>query len=158
MAQWSSPATLVTPGGTITFNDPSGPDGYYHDASQCAGLDAVPTRITVDDKPVTDGGIVFPSFKTARHITLGGQLIVKSAAGSGYAAARNALEFALTAALESIEPVDGDGGPTGTYTWTPEGYGAMSVAVYCEIPPTYPGANAKNYLFGLVAPAPTIST
>lgn len=157
MAQEVSPATLVTPAGTITFNSDTG-DTYLFDPTQCSGLDMVPLRITVDDKPVTDGGIVFPAFKTARHITRGGQLIVRTAAGSGYAAARNALEDTLNAALESIQPVDGDGGPTGTYIWTPEGSGARSVAVYCEIPATYSGANAKTFLFGLVAPDPTITT
>lgn len=152
MAHYNAPATLTTPGGTIHFNALTG-DTYMHDPTQCAGLDMVPTRVTVDDRPVTDGGIVFPAFKTARHPTFGGQLLIR---GNGdYATARNALENALNAALESIQPREG--GPTGTYVWTPAGSGAKTITVYCEIPATYTGANQKNYLFGLVAANPAIT-
>lgn len=150
MATWNGTATLTTPAGTITFNAASG-DTYFHDPTACAGLDMAPIRSEVDDKPQTDGGIVHDSYFGARHVTLGGVLVVRSSATeSGAEIARAALEASLEAKLTSIMRADG------TYTWT-EGGGSRSITVRCDQPCVFTGGWQKTYLFGLVAASPTIS-
>ena len=144
MAEYSSPMTLTTPAGTITFTGAAG-DRYYVDPEGCSGLDMAPVRIVIDEKPQTDGGIVHPSKKGARHVVIAGLLLSDTVAG------RNALEAALTAALESLDDADG------TLAWTPTGGTLHSLAVRCDVPASYPGPNQKRFIFGLVAAVPTIS-
>lgn len=143
---------LSTPGGDITFDVITG-DAYSLDPTQCAGLDMVPLRTTIDDAPVTDGGIVHPFYQSPRHITLTGSLIVRSASDdAGFVTARNALEDALNAALLSIQSADG------TLTWTRTGDVERGLAaVRCDITATYAGGMQKTYIFGLVAADPTIA-
>jgi hypothetical protein len=150
MATYSSSATLTTGGGTITLNAGTG-DTYWNDPTQCAGLDMAPIRSTVDDKPQTDGGIVHPMFFGARHITLGGDLVVRSSGTeAGYLAARAALEQNLIAALTSIMNADG------TYSWD-DGGTTRTVTVRCDQQAVIAGTWLKSYVFGLVAANPTIS-
>lgn len=146
MAEYNaSDAQLVTPWGTIAFNG-SGSPAYVHDASLCSGLDMAPIRATIDDKPVSDGGIWHRFFLAAREITLGGNLIF------GAFTERNTLQDNLLAALESIRQ---DPAVTGTYQWTPTGKTLHSVTVRCDIPVVYTGL--RGYQFGLVAADPTIT-
>jgi len=148
MAQYDSPASLVTPGGTIVFNAAAAPT-YLHDPGVCSGLDGAPARATVEDKPVTDGGIWHRFFKAAREVTLGGLLRVDSITDL------ETLEADLLAACESIFS---DPAVTGTYEWTPTGSTLHSITVRCDVLPTYSGAAYnKQYTFGLVAIDPTIT-
>lgn len=142
--EWNAPATLTTPGGTITFNAATKPT-YYNDASRCSGLDMAPVRATVEDKPTSDGGIVHNAYLGPRHITIGGQLVVDTLAD------RATLMDNLITALVSILRADG------TYAWTPTTGGSRSISVRCEVPVTYDGFFQKGYLFGLVAADPTIA-
>jgi hypothetical protein len=151
MAEWSSPATLVTPVVTLSFNAASG-DTYVNDPTKCNGLDGPPLRTEKENKSLTDGGNRRTTMKGARPITLGGILLVRSAVTeAGYATARTAMEDALMAALASIENVNG------TYSWTPTGYPIRSVTVRYDSSLLITGAFQKEYLFGLEAPNPTIS-
>ena len=149
MAEYNATdSALVTPWGTIAFNDGTVP-GYLHDPSVCAGLDGAPARATVEDAPVTDGGIWHRNFKGAREVTLGGQLLID------IPDAAVTLEANLLAACDSIF---GDPTVTGTYEWTPSGSSLHSITVRCDILPTFSGAAyAKKYMLGLVAIDPTIT-
>ncbi len=143
-----STLTLTTPGGTITFNAASG-DAYYNDPTQCAGLGQAPLRVTIEDKPQTSGGILHPTFRAARHVTIGGIILIRSAStDSGIVSARTTMIDNLIAALESIENADG------TLSWDSAG---SSLTVRSEIPFDPSGSLVKAYVFGLVAADPTIS-
>lgn len=145
MAEYNAPATLTTPGGTIQFNTVAKPC-YYMDASRCSGLDMAPVRVTVEDRPTADGGIVHRAWLGPRHITLGGQLVVDTLAD------RATLMANLETALLSILQADG------TYSWSPVTGGTHTISgVRCEIPVAYDGYLQKGYLFGLVAADPTIT-
>lgn len=146
MAVYGGASYLVTPWGTVNFNDTSAPT-LLHDANQCSGLDMVPLRVQIDDKPVTDGGIVHAGYLSGRHIVLGGALWARTIAE------RQDLEDNLAAALESIMDADG------TYQWnivTETTLYMRSVTVRCEIGLGVSGGYQKNYTFGLVAADPTI--
>jgi hypothetical protein len=152
MEEYGGPATLTTPGGTVTFNDATG-DTFLHDPTQCDGLGLMTDlRTSVDAASQTDGGLVHPSFGDARHVTLSGLVLVRS--GGDYATARNALQGALETALLSIIRVDG------TYSWTPTGGSLLTITVRCDLRVKFPavsGSAAKNYVFGLVAGDPAIA-
>jgi hypothetical protein len=146
---WNDPTfELVTPAGTIAFNAASG-DAYQNDPQQCAGLGQAPLRVTTEDRPQTDGGIAHPTFRGARHITIGGTLVVRSSGTeSGVVSARSTLIDTLISALESIENADG------TLSWASA---AHTLTVRSEIPFDPAGAMEKTYTFGLIAHNPTIS-
>ena len=149
MAEYSGTHSLVTPGGTITFNASSG-DTYEHDPDDCAGLDMAPLRTPIDQAPQTDGGLVFPFLFDARHVTLGGWMLVRSSGTEpGYSTARNTLEDNLRTALTSIIRADGQ------YRWTESGMSQRTLVVRCDIPVAFTGMHAKRYAFGLVAANPT---
>jgi hypothetical protein len=143
--QWNDPTlTLITPAGSILFNQDTG-DTYINDPTQCSGLDQAPIRSNVDQRPQTHGGIIHPSFYDARHITR--VLVARSGATeTGQVATRQTLEDDLIAALDSILNTDG------TLAWS-----SRSLTVRCDIPANYTGAYLKNYQFGLVAANPAIT-
>lgn len=146
--EYGASATLTTPGGTLTFNAATG-DTLWLDPSQSSGLDQAPLRTPIDKKPGAPGGIVFPFLRDARHVTLGGELFIRSSGTeTGYVTARNALEQTIRAALESIEDADG------TFAITPTGLSTMSLTVRCDVPVTFAGLLVKTFLFGLVAADP----
>ena len=148
MAEYSAPASLITPVGTVVFNADTTPT-FLHDPDSCSGLDGAPARAAIYDKPVSDGGIWHRFFKAAREPTFGGLIDVDSIADL------STLEASLLAACESIF---GDPAITGTYEWTPTGLTLHSITVRCDILPTYSGpAYNKKYSFGLVAIDPTIT-
>lgn len=151
MAEWTCAHSLVTPAGTITFNAASG-DAYQHDPLQCSGLDGAPLRVEQDPASLTDGGLLHTTLKGARHITLGGMLVIRSvSAEAAMATARTTLEDSLSAALDSIANANG------VYSWTPTGKAARSLTVRYEGALMITGSWLKSYLFGLVAANPTIT-
>src|SRR5437868_13995527 len=100
----TAPATLVTPGGTILFNQ-TGLQSYYW-TTDVAGLTGTTLRAPIDDKPQAPGAIVHDFEKSARHVTVTGEVIYIAAA------TRNSMCLALEDALASIEKANG------TYAWT----------------------------------------
>lgn len=143
MSQFSAPATLTTPWGTISFNPAAGGNGYY--LTRALGLGQAPLRIVVDDKPQTDGGIVHPPKRGARHPTVEGYIL--PVVGPTLVSMMNDLQ----AALESIEGVDG------TWTWTDDSAPAKHLTVQAEIGVDFDGARPKTFAFGLVAGNPALT-
>lgn len=150
MAEFSAPATLVTPAGTISFNTGSG-DEYR--ITNAEGLDMAPIRTTVDDAPQTDGGLIHAQFFGPRHITIEGQLRVRTQITTpALIGARNNMEDALVSALTSIIRTDG------TFSFTRQGAATRSVVVRCDVAASFSGTGLiKDYMFGLVAANPYFS-
>ena len=158
MADNSVPYDLVTPAGTINFNDSGidqfnilgGPDEYY--ITDTTGLDGAPIRAPVDNRPQTDGGLVHPFFKGPRRITIEGALMIRSTRiQNSIRIIRNDMEKDLKDALDSILQVDG------TLSWTPQltgGPDPRSLTVRCEIPVEFRGIELKTFVFGLIAAVP----
>lgn len=157
MADLSVQYDLVTPWGTISFNDSGidkfmmyGPDEYY--ITDIQGLDGAPLRTPQDNRPQTDGGLIHPFLKGARHITVEGALMVRSTRiQNEMRTIRNDMEADLIAALDSIYAADG------TLSWTvglSGGPDARSLTVNQEIPVTFSGIELKTFTFGLVAGNP----
>lgn len=154
MADISVQYDLVTPGGTINFNDTGtdlfndyGVDEYY--ITDIQGLDGAPIRAPVDNRPQTHGGLVHPFFKGPRRITVEGALMIRSTRiGNAVRILRNQMEDDLFDALESILDVDG------TLGWTPAGGSARLLTVRNEIPLEFRGIELKTFTFGLIAANP----
>jgi hypothetical protein len=141
---------LTTPAGTITFNDGSSPQYYIQSVT---GIGQPPLRVPQDQVPFGDGGLVYRSFRDARHPLVEGIfLITDPITQNEQLAVRNDMESDLFDALESIlAPA------TGTFAWTPYGGSARSLTVHSEIP--LECGHDQNFLvvtfvFGLVAPDP----
>lgn len=150
MAEHSAPASLATPFGTISFNTGTG-DEYR--ITNIEGLDGAPIRTQVDDAPQTDGGLVYPFFFGARHITIEGQLRVRSQTTTpNLIGARNAMEDALVSALASIIRADG------VFSFTRTGASARALAVRNDVTVQFSGSGLiKDFIFGLVAANPHIA-
>lgn len=142
--EWSTSIVLDTPGTDITFANTGSGDEYLLDPTQCHGLDGAPLRVPVDDRPQTDGGIVFDGHKGPRHIFIAGLLLCRT----GTVVARNTMEDNLRTALEDILAADG------SLTWTPSGGSSRTLEVRCEIPLETTGGWLKQFSFGLVAADP----
>jgi hypothetical protein len=142
--RWNDVITLVTPGGTITFNQTGVADYYWLLPSQCSGLDQAPIRRTVYDKPQDRGAITFPGTSGARPIVIVGDVVAQS----GIATSDSMLAALLTA-CESLV------GATGTLT-----HGTRDWTVYGDVPfesrdaSFAPGSVWKGFIFGLLAPDP----
>lgn len=150
MADLSCVYELVTPNGTITFNDG---DLYTTDdlywISDIEGLDGPVIRAPVDNAPQAHGGIVHTFWKGPRHVVMQGAIVIQSVPwGGSCLTERNTMEEALRVALESILQQDG------TLTWTPEGLSQRSLTVRHEIQLDF--SPQENYMimgftFGLVS-------
>lgn len=158
MADISVPYDLVTPVGTINFNDSGidqfnlvgGPDEYY--ITESTGLDGAPLRTPVDNRPQTHGGLVHPFFKGPRVITIEGAMFIRSTRiQNSVRIIRNDMEKALKDAVDSI--IDADG----TLSWTPEltsGPDPRTLTVRCNVPVEFRGIELKTFVFGLIAAEP----
>lgn len=147
MAEINAPATLVTPGGTISFN-PTGVATDYYWLTDVQGLDGVALRAPIDNLPQTDGGLVHDFLKEPRHVTIEGMVVFSTAA------TRNSMCDALVAALDSLQAADG------TFSWTPTGQSTKSLTVRCDqqiIGFRGVGFAPKQFMFGLVAGNPAIA-
>jgi hypothetical protein len=136
----SSPATLSTPAGTITFNN----DGDLYVFTKLDGFDDPELRVTVDNKSRQDGGVIHAIYAAAIHGTCEGWVL------TGDPATRNDAEDALGAALRSIRTVDG------TFTVTPTGQGAKSLTVRQDgsFQTAIVNGTLHSFQFGLVAADP----
>jgi hypothetical protein len=154
MPDVACPYTLVTPGGTIQFNDGATDQFYITNIPQ--GLSGPPLRTPIDDVAFGDGSRGHNFWKSGRHILIEGIFLTPmSATGDARATAWNVMEDSLLAALASIASDTAD---TGTLTWTPIGFMASrSLTVRHDVPLECPPGD--NYLvrafnFGLFAENP----
>lgn len=136
MASYSDITTLVTGGGTITFNALTG-ETFLLDPGNCAGLDGVKLRKPVDNKGQTDGFIVHPGFEEGLHLVIAGVVIADSVAS------RDSMMGGLKTALRSIKSSNG----TLNFGSSP------SISVQWEVGLDFPhlGGTYKRFTFGLVA-------
>lgn len=153
MADEAAVYTLTTPGGTIIFNngDLHTLDDVYW-IQDIPGLDGVPIRAPIDNRPQDHGGILHNFWKGPRHLTIDGVILVQSVPlGSNCLSIRNAMEEALRAALDSLLQADG------TLAWTPTGQSARQLTVRHDIAlDLTPAENyaIKAFSFGLVSADP----
>ena len=146
MAEYGASATLSSPGPDITFNSggPSPATGY-HDAGMCSGLEKLgQVRSVNENRPRTDGGIIYPKLLAPRQVTLGGWVYCTSVA------AREAWLEDLADVLDNLRT----GG--GTYVWVGAGGTYTLSGVYFDGAFEAPGGRIKKYQFSLVADPPTI--
>lgn len=138
MPSYSDITTLVTPGGTITFNAASGPPTYFIDPARCSGLIGTgEIRNPVDDKGQTSGFLIHTFFEKGARGVIGGQLHALTTVD------RETLKANLKAALRSILTT------TGTLNFS----GGASLAVRFELGCDFPHISgiAYGFQFGLVA-------
>jgi hypothetical protein len=154
MPDLACPYVLVTPAGTVTFNDGSADQFYITDIPQ--GLAGAPISAPIDEAAFTDGSLSFNWWLRGRHITFEGNLYVTSAplCSPAMVAVWNQMEETLRAALESTVP---DETTAGTLTWTPSGQTQRVLTVRNDVPLECPPD--QNYLvrtfhFGLFADDP----
>lgn len=100
MASYSDITTLVTSGGTITFNAATG-NTYLIDPLASDGLDDVKLRKPVDHKGQTDGYIRHRGFEEGDRILLAGVIVADTVTN------RDAMMTNLKTALASIKSTDG---------------------------------------------------
>jgi len=148
MAEYSAPATLSSPGPDISFNpNPlSFPTGY-HDPDMCSGLEKLgQVRAVTEDRPRTDGGIIYPRLLAPRQFVLGGTVLT----GGGGVAAREGWLEDLADVLDALRA----GG--GTYVWVGAGGTYTVSGVFFDGSFQAPGKYLKKYQFALVADPPTV--
>ena len=146
---------LVTPGGTITFNQTTvpfaGQDQYY--ITEIRGLGSPALRTPFDPVPLGDGALIHTFWKGARHIGIEGTMLVQSTGiEDDIVVIRNQMEADLSTALESILAADG------TLTYTPQGQPtAQFFTVNYEIGCEYTHTNnyhSLDFAFGLISGSP----
>lgn len=135
MASYSDITTLVTPGGTITFNAATG-NTYHVDPLSSSGLDAVKLRKPIDHKGQTDGYIRHRGFEEGDRIVLAGVIVADTVAN------RDAMMTSLKTALASIKATDG--------TLNFGASGALSVQWDVGIDFPRWSAHVVRFVFGLV--------
>lgn len=138
---YSDITTLVTPGGTLTFNAASG-DTYFIAPGSSTGLGMRKVRAPIDNKGQTDGYILHDFFLEGRHLLIAGEMLIRSSSTeAGVVAARNTLADAMVTALASIIRATGtlNFGAGGPYT------------VKCDMAADFPGTFQKGFVFGLVS-------
>lgn len=145
--------TLVTPAGTVVFNDNAVDQFYITNIPE--GMSGAPLRTPMDPVAFGDGGNSYNFWKGARHIIFEGIFLVTSTPPcDAMVAIWNQMEDDLETALSSIAALDTD---TGTLTWTPTGLAARSLTVRHDVPlDVQPDQNyaVRTFTFGLVADDP----
>lgn len=147
MAEFGAVRTL----GSITFNsdiEVAGVPGCMYLIENVTGEDGTVLRVPIDQRPRTDGAIKYDSLKDARHITVDGWLITGRASQLAQLTARNTMEDNLDTELAAIYNSEG------TWTVNRTGMAARSLAVYCDVPVSFPDRVPKKFVFGLVAVDP----
>lgn len=144
---------LVTPAGTIDFNDDSADQFYIQEIP--SGLAGAPIRAPMDPVAFGDGGRSYNFWSGARHPVVEGVFLITSTRNmNAILTIRNQMEEDLRVALESIAQTDVD---TGTLTWRPLGQTQRTLVVRNDMP--LECVHDQNYLlrtfaFGLVADDP----
>lgn len=150
MADVAVQHTMVTPAGTVVFNDGS-LDQYYLNATP--GLDGVPARVAVSKVPYGHGARWHAGWRDGRRFQPTGTLLIQSTrVQNEIVEIRNDMEETLRAAHESL--LDGDG----TWSWTPLGGTERTLVIYRdeqEVAYTHvDNYAAVDFTFGLIAPDP----
>ncbi len=144
---------LVTPAGTIDFND--GATDQFYIGEIPSGLSGAPIRAPIDDAGFTDGSLSFNWWLSGRAITVEGIfLILSTRVMNGILTIRNQMEEDLRVALESTVP---DETTAGTLTWTPLGQMQRTLDVRNNVPLECPhdqGYLVRTFHFGLFADNP----
>jgi hypothetical protein len=133
---YSDITTLVTPGGTLTFNAATG-NTYLIDPSRCTGIIGTgEIRNPVDDRGQTSGFLLHDFFERGARGVLAGVIVVDTVSN------RNSMQDSMKAALRSILTT------TGTLNFS-----SGSVAVQFELGCDFPalGGIVKGFQFGLVS-------
>ena len=141
--RWNDMTTLVTPVGTLTFNEATG-DTYFVDPKRSVGLGMGEIRNPTDDKGQTDGFILHDFFERGALLLPAGIILARTDT-TGVTAA-DALMSDMTAKLRSILRA------TGTLSF---GSGA-ALTVKCNVRAEYPTleGDLKGFVFGLVSASP----
>lgn len=136
MASYSDITTLVTGGGTITFNAATG-NTYWIDPGRSSGLDSVRMRKPFDNRGQDDGFLVHDGFEEGLHLVLAGVLVADTVAN------RNTQIANLKTALRSIKST------AGTLNFGAGG----SISVEWEMGVDFPqwAGYVKGFTFGLIA-------
>jgi hypothetical protein len=137
MPGYSDITTLVTGGGTITFNAATG-NTYLIDPARCSGLIGTgEIRNPVDNRGQQSGFLLHDFFEKGARGVLAGVVVADSVAN------RNTMQDNLKTALRSILTT------TGTLNFS----GGSSLAVQFELGCDFPvlSAHVKLFQFGLVA-------
>jgi len=135
--------TLVSGGGTISFNDPTG-DSWLVDPSRSTGLEMRKVRTSIYNRAQTNG-YYYGAFRLeGRHLLLGGTIRVESA--STEAAVLAVREAMIAAAIAVLEPI-----AQGTTTGTLNFVGGSSLTVKCDVGLVPSGAWLKQFVLGLVS-------
>lgn len=141
--RWSDITTLVTPAGTLTFNEATG-DTYYVDPKRSSGLGMGEIRAPIDDKGQTDGFILHDFFEKGAMLLIGGLILARTDT-TGVTGADTLISEMVTR-LRSILRA------TGTLNF---GSGA-ALTVKCNVKPDFPSGvgDEKGFVFGLVSASP----
>jgi hypothetical protein len=138
VASFSDITTLVTGGGTITFNQATG-NTYWIDPTKSSGLGMGQIRAPIDNKGQTSGYILHTFFEEGTHLILAGVLVADTTAN------RNTQMVNLKAALRSILTT------TGTLNFGAGDTAAVKCDIGCDFPQW--SGNVKGFVFGLVTSA-----
>ena len=138
--RWSDLTTLVTPVGTLTFNEATG-DTYFVDPARSSPLGAGQAEGAIDPKGQTDGSLVHSFFENGALLVPAGVIVARTDT-TGQAGA-DALMADMTTKLRAILRANG------TLNF---GSGA-ALTVRCNQLPSYPGlgGNLKGFIFGVVS-------
>jgi hypothetical protein len=145
---YSDIASLATPAGTIAFNQAAG-DTLFLDPGRCSGLGTSRVRAPLDNKGQTDGYIVHDFFEEGQHLTLAGEVLIRSAVTeAGIVSARDALLADTRAKLRSILRADG------TLGFASGGSLTVRCELLVEATSSDRGPLQKAFVLGLVSADP----
>ena len=135
--------TLVTSGGTVSFNDETG-NTLTVVPGRSTGLGMPKVRPAIYPKGQTDGFILGEFHLEGLHLVLAGEILIRSVVTpmSAVVTAREALIANAIAACTAIA-----GAATGSLNFV----GGYSLPVKCDVAFEPLGAFQKDYVFGLVS-------
>jgi hypothetical protein len=137
MPGYSQITTLVTGGGTITFNASPG-NTYLIDPARCSGMIGTgEVRNPVDNRGQQSGFLLHDFFEKGARGVLAGVIVADTDAN------RNTMQDNLKTALRSILTT------TGTLNWSTGASLAVQFDLACDFPVL--SANVKLFQFGLVS-------
>lgn len=135
--------TVVSSGGTMSFNDATG-DTWWIDPERSSGLAMRKVRASTYDKAQTDGYYFGNFYLEGRHMLFGGDAVVRSQSlEENVLTAREAM---IAAAIAVLEPM-ASGAGSGTLNFI----GGSSLTVRCDLALDPSGAWLKKFVMGLVS-------
>ncbi len=138
--------TLVSSGGTISFNDATG-DTWALDPARCSGLAMRKVRSSIYNRAQIDGYYFGNFYLEGRHLLLAGTILVDDTTEAAALATRESM---IASAIAVLEPIaTGSTGSTGTLNFV----GGSTLTVKCDVALDPTGAWLKSFVFGLVSAA-----